>query len=398
MGGCYTGFNAWYKSTIMTKIFISYRREDTQTIVGRIHDHLKPHFTEVFVDYESIGAGAEFPKVIERKLTESDIALVIIGNRWLTATDKNGQRRLDNPQDFVRIEVETALRLEGQVTTIPVLVDGAKMPSSDQLPPTLERLAYKNAREIRTGRDFQRDMQDLIQEIKKSKPHWGLILLFASLFIIVAIAGLLLVSSDNEDSRVPTHTVTPTLTLTATETDIPSPTTTATVTTLAAAGSTTQSPISISELSQVFRSVDNNLSFNYPTGWVVGFDLPYVIVASNRNALTAIASDSPLNRGQVAISLLPFSTEETDMERLASQTASRLVANGGTTGMVQTVDIGQNAVRVDLRNLPNQQEGFILVIPHTESERGFAVFFAQTLSGEITSFEALLLEIASTVR
>jgi len=172
---------------------------------------------------------------------------------------------------------------------------------------------------------------------------------------------------------------------------------TPTVTPLTTAHPTRQSPINVYELSQVFRSVDNNLLFNYPSGWVVGFDLPYVLVASNRNALTAIASNSPLNRGQVAISLLPFSTEETDMERLASQTASRLVANGGTTGIVQTVDIGQNAVRVDLQNLPNQQEGFILVIPHTESERGFAVFFAQTLSGEITSFEALLLEIASTV-
>src|SRR5947209_6362751 len=95
----------------MPAVFISYRRSESQDVTGRIYDRLVGKFTpkQVFKDVESIPLGVSFPLHIKQMLSKTRVALVIIGPGWLTASDEQGRRRLDDPNDFVRLEVETAL-------------------------------------------------------------------------------------------------------------------------------------------------------------------------------------------------------------------------------------------------------------------------------------------------
>src|SRR5947209_6983867 len=106
----------------MPKIFISYRREDSTLFTGRIHDRLAPHFGRdcVFMDMDAIPFGVDFRKHLTDAVAGCDVLLAIIGDKWLTVS-QNGQRRLDDPRDFVRIEIETAL-MRG-IPVIPVLLD-----------------------------------------------------------------------------------------------------------------------------------------------------------------------------------------------------------------------------------------------------------------------------------
>ena len=131
----------------MSRIFISYRRADSITITGRIHDRLVAEFDEqtVFKDVDDIPLGADFRAVIDGEIALSAVQLVIIGPQWLAAADESGQRRLDNPDDFVRIEVEAGLR-EEDVVVVPVLVQGAGMPSSSDLPPSLRETTVEATR------------------------------------------------------------------------------------------------------------------------------------------------------------------------------------------------------------------------------------------------------------
>jgi hypothetical protein len=110
------------------KIFINYRREDSAPYAGRLYDRLISHFGEgeVFMDVDKIEYGENFVEAINRKISACDIAIVSIGPDWLGATDESGKRRIDNTEDFVRMEIVTALK--GKIYVIPVLVDRARMP------------------------------------------------------------------------------------------------------------------------------------------------------------------------------------------------------------------------------------------------------------------------------
>ncbi len=112
------------------RIFISYRREDTQQAVGRLSDDLVRHFAreQVFDDITSIVPGTDFVEALQQGLGTCAAMLVVIGPRWLTASDRQGRRRLDLPSDWVRQEIAESLRRPG-VRVFPVLVDGAEMPS-----------------------------------------------------------------------------------------------------------------------------------------------------------------------------------------------------------------------------------------------------------------------------
>src|SRR5262245_17623281 len=114
----------------MNNIFISYRRDDSGPTVGRMFDSLASYFGRdaVFKDVDSIPVGAQFPQHIASVLQQCRVTLVIIGSKWLTIADPQRNRRLDAVDDFVRIEVETALN--SGMLVIPVTVDGARMPSS----------------------------------------------------------------------------------------------------------------------------------------------------------------------------------------------------------------------------------------------------------------------------
>jgi hypothetical protein len=147
----------------MSKLFISYRRDDSADVTGRIYDRLVAKFGKdtVFKDVESIPLGTNFKTYLDGVMRECAVAVVIIGQQWLTILDEHGKRRLDDPRDIVRLEVETALARN--IPVIPLLVQSASMPAEDALPPSLAELAYRNGTPIRRDPDFHRDM-DRVEE------------------------------------------------------------------------------------------------------------------------------------------------------------------------------------------------------------------------------------------
>lgn len=149
----------------MSIIFISYRRGDSAGYTGRLADRLTKELGDelVFRDFDDILPGQDFPKAIQANLYNASILLVVIGKEWLTVLDDSGRRRLDNPNDFVRLEIETAL--ERNVQMIPVLVKGAHMPETNELPESISALAYKQAIELTDSR-WEEDVNRLIKSIK----------------------------------------------------------------------------------------------------------------------------------------------------------------------------------------------------------------------------------------
>jgi predicted ATPase len=147
------------------RLFLSYRREDAAGHAGRLADHLLDRFGQgsVFMDVESIEAGINFAEAIERAINEADAVLVVIGPGWLDAASSSGSRRLDEPEDFVRREIEAALASD--VRVIPVLVGGVSMPGEDRLPPTLAELARRNAVEL-LDRRWREDVDVLVDVVE----------------------------------------------------------------------------------------------------------------------------------------------------------------------------------------------------------------------------------------
>ena len=155
----------------MPKIFISYRREDSESITGRIYDWLEDHFgrDRVFLDVDTIPFGVDFRKHLEQAVGQCDVLLAVIGEQWLDIRyrdgPKQGRRRLDDPTDFVRIEIQAALTRN--IPVIPVLVGKATMPREEDLPDALKALVYRNAAEVRGGRDFRVHVDRLIDGISR---------------------------------------------------------------------------------------------------------------------------------------------------------------------------------------------------------------------------------------
>jgi formylglycine-generating enzyme required for sulfatase activity len=149
----------------MGKLFISYRRDDTQDITARIHERLKAHFgaDSIFIDFVSIPLGHDFRDELREAVNASNAVLVIIGKQWLTITDEREMRRLDNPNDFVRIEVEAALARN--IPVVPVLTQGARIPREHDLPPSLAALAYRNGTDVRSDHHFSGDVDQLIARL-----------------------------------------------------------------------------------------------------------------------------------------------------------------------------------------------------------------------------------------
>jgi hypothetical protein len=149
------------------KIFLSYRREDDPGFALALFGRLERSFPtdQLFMDVEGgIEAGEDFVRVLEEQVDACDVMLVLIGHKWLTVTDEMGRRRLDNPEDFVRIEVESALRLGKRV--IPVLVHKTEMPRAHVLPEPLKPLARRSAVGL-TQERFKTDAQGLITAVEK---------------------------------------------------------------------------------------------------------------------------------------------------------------------------------------------------------------------------------------
>ena len=180
----------------MPKVFISYRRADSITITGRIHDRLASAYGEehIFKDVDDIPIGVDFRRILEYEVRQADVLLVIIGPKWLKTRDESGRFRLMNPDDFVRIELETALD-NASTLIVPILVHGATMPLPVDLPESLRGIVYRNGITVREDPDFNRDIYRLIQQIDNlaatSVPSLRRRLVtFATLLFVLVMAGV----------------------------------------------------------------------------------------------------------------------------------------------------------------------------------------------------------------
>ena len=150
----------------MTRIFVSYRREDSRHQADRLYDHLVKQFgkEQVFDDVDSIPLGLDFREVLSERLAGCDVFLAVIGDAWLSIAGPGGTRRLDDPGDLVRMEIEAALGRK--IPLIPVLVGKSSVPKAEQLPKTLRKLAFLPGCAVRPDPDFHHDVERLIQGIE----------------------------------------------------------------------------------------------------------------------------------------------------------------------------------------------------------------------------------------
>jgi len=148
------------------QIFISYRRDDAAYVTGHINDLLRKEFgsESVFTDVDNIALGVDFRMVLDKSVSQCQVLLAVIGDKWLTVRNKDGKPRLHDPADFVRIEIESALRRD--IPVIPLLVSGATMPLAEDLPDSLKDLAFRNGTQIRPAPDFGGDVNRLIRNLK----------------------------------------------------------------------------------------------------------------------------------------------------------------------------------------------------------------------------------------
>jgi glycerophosphoryl diester phosphodiesterase len=184
------------------RVFISYRRQDTAWPARQLYDVLVAELgaDRVFKDVDNIEPGDDFVERIQSAVGSCEVLLALIGPQWLTVTDANGLRRLDDPQDFVRIEVETALTRD-DVRVIPILVDNAKMPSPQELPSGLARLTRRQAVEInpvnfdtrrllRVLNDTLRDARGDAAEPTAARRRTGLVVAVASSIVLLLAVGV----------------------------------------------------------------------------------------------------------------------------------------------------------------------------------------------------------------
>jgi hypothetical protein len=151
------------------RIFLSYRREDSSPYARLIAEHLRAHFGQdsIFMDVDTLSPGDNFVEAIASAVSHCDAFVAVIGRQWLTATGRNGESRLQDPTDFVRMEVSAAL--ERKVLVIPILVGGAQMPRASELPEALLGLLQRNALGI-SDTDFTRGASLLVQSLDRALP------------------------------------------------------------------------------------------------------------------------------------------------------------------------------------------------------------------------------------
>ena len=155
-------------SDLAPRIFINYRRDDTKQITLLLHKELCKAFSnpkDIFLDTENIEYGSHFPSELMNALNRAQVVLVMIGEKWLTLTDSNGQQRLSHPDDWVRNEIFLALNMGKLI--IPVLVDGARMPGKRELPESIEAVVEQQAAVLRSAPDFSKDIGAIIARLRR---------------------------------------------------------------------------------------------------------------------------------------------------------------------------------------------------------------------------------------
>ena len=151
----------------MAEIIVSYRREDAHASAGRLYDRLSQRFGEesVFFDVEAISVGEDYRRAVTDTIASAKVLLAVIGTRWLTVETSQGDPRLEDPDDDVRLEIAAAL--QSGLPIFPVLVEGADMPKDRDLPGEIAALAYRNALRIDPVR-FHRDVDDLVAALERA--------------------------------------------------------------------------------------------------------------------------------------------------------------------------------------------------------------------------------------
>jgi uncharacterized protein YecT (DUF1311 family) len=151
---------------VLGGVFICYRREDSGGFTGRIYDRLTSSLgrENVFFDVDSIAPGLDFVDALSERVGRCDALIAVIGKTWLSSADADKKRRLEDPNDFVRIEIEAAL--SPSVRVIPVLVDGAILPKREDLPPSIDKLTRRQGIEISHAR-FDSDVENLIRALSE---------------------------------------------------------------------------------------------------------------------------------------------------------------------------------------------------------------------------------------
>jgi hypothetical protein len=151
----------------MPRVFLCYRRDDAAGHAGRLYDRLADRFgdEQIFRDLDSIDLGQDFGKAIDQMVAACDVFLAVIGSRWLGAADAQGRRRLDDPNDWVHLEIASALKRD--IPVIPVLVDRAAMPGTADLPEAIAPLARRNALTL-TEEGWRTDVARLFQFLERA--------------------------------------------------------------------------------------------------------------------------------------------------------------------------------------------------------------------------------------
>ncbi len=153
----------------MAQIFVSYRRGPTGYVATLLAEEIKAQFgpNAVFMDIDSIPFGVDFRDHIGAAISECQVVLVLIGDDWLTSKLPDGSRRIDAPDDFVRVEIEAAL--QRGIPVVPILTNAARVPTESELPVSIRPLAFRNAAELRSGRDLKAQLQALIRHLSSMR-------------------------------------------------------------------------------------------------------------------------------------------------------------------------------------------------------------------------------------
>jgi formylglycine-generating enzyme required for sulfatase activity len=150
---------------VASKIFISYRRDDSAGHAGRVHDRLEREFGRdlLFMDVDAIPLGADFVKVLSAEVSKCDVLLAVIGPNWLDVKDKDGNRRLDSEDDFVRVEIAAALKRD--IPVVPILLEGTNVPKPARLPDDIKDLSRRNGLSVHHA-SFHSDMDKLVRQLR----------------------------------------------------------------------------------------------------------------------------------------------------------------------------------------------------------------------------------------
>jgi hypothetical protein len=154
----------------MPRVFLCYRRDDAAGHAGRLYDRLIDRFgdEQIFRDLDSVELGQDFGKVIDQMVAKCDVFLAVIGRTWLSAADAQGHRRLDDPDDWVQLEIASALQRD--IPLIPVLVDRAAMPGTADLPKAIAPLARRNALTL-TEEGWRTEIERLFRFLERTTQH-----------------------------------------------------------------------------------------------------------------------------------------------------------------------------------------------------------------------------------